>query len=60
MLGLEIYYNFIRKHEALKNKSPSELATDTEQKQTAHFSVQSVSPEIKISDSFKIRDFEDD
>ena len=33
---------------------------NTEQKQTTHLSVQSVSPEIKISDSFKIRDFEDD
>jgi len=30
MKGLEIYYNFIRKHEALKNKTPSELATDLE------------------------------
>jgi len=26
MKGLEIYYNFIRKHEALKGKTPSELA----------------------------------
>ena len=30
MKGLEIYYNLIRKHEALKNKTPSELATDLE------------------------------
>ena len=30
MKGLEIYYNSIRKHEALKNKTPSELATDLE------------------------------
>ena len=26
MKGLEIYYNFIRKHEALKGKTPSEIA----------------------------------
>lgn len=26
MKGIEIYYNFIRKHEALKGKTPSELA----------------------------------
>ena len=26
MKGIEIYYNFIRKYEALKNKTPSELA----------------------------------
>ncbi len=30
MKGLEIYYNFIRKHEALNYKTPSELATDLE------------------------------
>ncbi len=30
MKELEIYYNFIRKYEALKNKTPSELATDLE------------------------------
>ena len=28
MKGLEIHYNFIKKHEALKGKTPSELATD--------------------------------
>ena len=28
MKGYEIYYNFIRKHEALKGKTPSDLATD--------------------------------
>jgi len=26
MKGIEIYYNFIRRYEALKNKTPSELA----------------------------------
>ena len=26
MKGIEIYYNFIRKHESLKGKTPSELA----------------------------------
>ena len=28
MKGYEIYYNFIRKHEALKGKTPSDLATN--------------------------------
>lgn len=28
MKGIEIYYNFIKKHEGLKGKTPSELATD--------------------------------
>ncbi len=28
MKGLEIYYNFIRKHEALKGKTPSDVATN--------------------------------
>ena len=28
MKGYEIYYNFIKKHEALKGKTPSDLATD--------------------------------
>lgn len=26
MKGMEIYYNFVKKHEALKGKTPSELA----------------------------------
>jgi len=26
MKGIEIYYNFIKKHEALKGRTPSELA----------------------------------
>lgn len=32
MKGIEIYYNFVKKHEALKGKTPSELATDIELK----------------------------
>ena len=28
MKGIEIYYNFIRKHQSLKGKTPSELATN--------------------------------
>lgn len=28
MKGMEIYYNFVKKHEALKGKTPSDLATD--------------------------------
>lgn len=28
MKGLEIYYNFIRKHQSLNGKTPSEIATD--------------------------------
>jgi len=28
MKGYEVFYNFIRKHQALKGKTPSELATD--------------------------------
>ncbi len=28
MKGIEIFYNFVKKHEALKGKTPSELATD--------------------------------
>jgi len=28
MKGIELYYNFIRKHESLKGKTPSELATN--------------------------------
>lgn len=30
MKGLEIYYNFIRKHEALKGRTPSDVATNLE------------------------------
>jgi len=28
MKGYEVFYNFVRKHQALKGKTPSELATD--------------------------------
>jgi hypothetical protein len=34
MKGIEIYYNFIRKHESLRGKSPSELAIPSLQFQT--------------------------
>lgn len=30
MKGFEIYYNFVKKHEALKGRTPSDLATDLE------------------------------
>ena len=36
MKGLEIYYNFIRKHEALNYKTPSELAIPTLQFKTSN------------------------
>ena len=34
MKGIEIYYNFIKKHEALKGRTPSELAIPDLQFQT--------------------------
>jgi len=34
--GFEIYYNFIKKHEALKGKTPSELAITSLKFQTAN------------------------
>lgn len=36
MEGIEIYYNFIRKHEALKGKTPSELAIPSLQFETSN------------------------
>ncbi|VVB73997.1 DDE domain protein [uncultured archaeon] len=36
MKGMEIYYNFIRKHEALKYKTPSELAIPSLEFKTAN------------------------
>jgi hypothetical protein len=36
MKGLEIYYNFIKKHETLKGKTPSEVAIPSLQFQTSN------------------------
>ena len=34
MKGIEIFYNFVKKHEALKGKTPSELAIPSLQFET--------------------------